>query len=221
MAVIFAEWAVGGYAAREHLGRAATPPVADLTAIDPITADEIRAEIALCHTPEHWAELGVMYFVTGCFPESEACLREASARAPANADFAFKHAYALERLGRLEESNAEYETTVRLEHPRTADCWYYVGKNYLRREQAGPAKAAFERAGALPGARYELALLRARAGEVSQADAEARRLSEEFPAAFEPVSLRYRLALARNDTAAADALADEFARRPEPLRTPF
>src|SRR5436853_494820 len=83
----------------------------------------------------------------------------------------------------VEEWNAEYETAVRLDHPRTADCWYYVGKNYLRREQAGPAKAAFERAGGIPGARYEVALLLARAGELSQADAEARRLSEEFPAA--------------------------------------
>ena len=216
-----AEWAVGGYVALDRLRWRATAPVAELTAVDPITAEEIRAKIALCHTPEQWAELGEMYFVTGFFPESEVCLREASARAPADADFAFKPAYALERLGRLEESNAEYETAVRLEHPRTADCWYYVGKNHLRREQAGPATAAFERAGALPGARYELALLQARAGQVSQADAEARRLSEEFPDALEPVSLRYRLALARNDAPAADMLADEFARRPRPLRTPF
>lgn len=221
VAVIVAQWAVGGYVALGHLGRAATAPVADLTAIDPITADEIRAKIALCRTPEQWADVGEVYFVTGFFPEAEACLREAVARAPANADFAFKHAYALERLGQLEEANAEYETAVRLDHRRTADCWYYVGKNHLRREQSGPAAAAFERARPLPGARYELALLQARAGDAAQADAEARRLSEEFPDAFEPVSLRYRLALTRNDTAAAGALADEFARRREPLRTPF
>src|SRR5262245_25801185 len=126
-AVIVAEWAILGYIAFDRLRRRATAPVADLAAIDPITAEEIRAKIALCHTPGQWADVGEAYFVTGFFPEAEACLREAAARAPANADFAFKHAYALERLGRLEESNTEYETAVRLEHPRTADCCYYVG----------------------------------------------------------------------------------------------
>jgi len=204
-----------------RLGHVATAPVADLTAIDPITADEIRAKVAPCRTPEQWADLGEDYLVTGFFPEAEACLREAAARAPANAEFAFKHAYALERLGRLVDANTEYETSVRLNSSRAADCWYYIGKNHLRREQSGPASAAFERASASPGARYELALIRAGVGEVARADAEARRLTEEFPAAFEPVSLRYRLALERNDTSAADVLADQFARQPQPLRTPF
>jgi tetratricopeptide (TPR) repeat protein len=216
-----AEWAVGGVVAFGRLGRELTPPDPDLTMTDPLTADELRAKAALCRTPEQWGDLGDVYLVTGFFTEAESCLREAVTLAPANADFAFKHALALERLGRLEEANAEYEAAVRLNHPRSADCWYYVGKNYLRREQADPAMAAFDRADSLPGARYERALLQARAGRVAEADAEARRLAEEFPAAFEPVSLRYRLAVARNDWPAADVFADEFARRPEPLRTPF
>ena len=126
---------------------------------------ELRAKAALCRTPEQRADLGEAYLVTGFFPEAEACLREAVARATANADVAFKHAFAQERLGRLEEANADYEAAVRLNHPRAADCWYYVGKNHLRREQASPATAPFERAGALPGARYELALLQARQEE--------------------------------------------------------
>ena len=146
-----------------------------LTAVDPVTADDIRAKVALDGTPEPWAALGEVYLVTGFFPEAEACLREAAALAPQSADVVFKHAYALEHLGRLEEAIAEYEAAVRLNHPRAADCWYYVGKNHLRREQAGPAMAAFEQARALPGARYELARLQARAGELALADAEARR----------------------------------------------
>ena len=159
-----AEWAVGGFVAFRRLGREVTAPVPDLTATDPLTGDELRAKAALCRTPEQWADLGEVYLVTGFFPEAEACLREAAARAPATADVAFKHAFALERLGRLEEANADYEAAVRRNHLRAADCWYYVGKNHLRREQAGAAAAAFERAAALPGARYELALLQARAG---------------------------------------------------------
>jgi tetratricopeptide (TPR) repeat protein len=221
LAVIVTEWAVGGPIAFGRLRQGATPPVPDLTMTDSVTADELRAKAAQCRTPDQWADLGEVYLATGFFPEGEACLREAIALGATNADFAFKHAFALERLGRLEDANAEYEAAVRLNHPRAADCWYYVGKNYLRREQADSAATAFERARPLPGARYESALLQARAGHVAQAHAEARRLSGEFPSAFEPVSLRYRLALARNDVPAADALADEFARRPQPLRTPF
>jgi tetratricopeptide (TPR) repeat protein len=216
-----AEWAVGGLAAYGRLSRDVPVSVPDLTAVDPVTADDLRAKAALGHTSEQWSGLGEVYLATGFFPEAEACLREAAALAPQSADFAFKHAYALERLGRLEEAIAQYEAAVRLNHPRAADCWYYVGKNHLRREQAGPAAAAFEQARALPGARYELARLQARAGQLAEADAEARRLSEEFSAASDPVGLRYRLALARNDFPAADVLADQFARRPQPLRTPF
>jgi tetratricopeptide (TPR) repeat protein len=216
-----AEWAIGGLVAYRRLSREVPAPVPDLTAVDPVTADDIRAKVASCRTPEQWAALGEVYLATGFFPEAEACLRDAASLAPANADFVFRHAYALERLGRPEEAIADYEAAVRLNHPRAADCWYYVGKNHLRREQAGPAAAAFERARALPAARYELALLQAQAGQLAQADAEARRLSEEFPAAYDPVSLRYRLALARNDLPAADVLADQFARRPQPLHSPF
>ncbi|HEY8505630.1 MAG TPA: tetratricopeptide repeat protein, partial [Gemmataceae bacterium] len=114
-----------------------------------------------------------------------------------------------------------YEAAAGLNHPRRDDCWYYVGKNYLRMGREGPAAGAFERAGSLPGARFERTLLAARAGRGGEADAEARRLSEEFPDAYPPVSLRYRLALARNDRPAAARLADEFARRPRPLPTPL
>src|SRR5207248_10295520 len=135
IAVIVAEWAIGGLVVFGRLGREVPAPVPDLTMIDSITAGELRAKAAQCRTPEQWADLGEAYLVTGFFPEAEACLGEAAALVP-TADVAFKHAFALERLGRLEEANADYEAAVRLNHPRAADCWYYVGKNHLRREQA-------------------------------------------------------------------------------------
>ncbi|MCI0458410.1 MAG: tetratricopeptide repeat protein [Gemmataceae bacterium] len=219
LTVIAAELAAGGYLVARL--RRPTPPIPDLAAVDLATAEEIRGLAADCRTAEQWAGLGEVYLATGFFPEAEACLSQASALDRASADLAFKHGFALERLGKAEEANARYEAAAGLNHPRAADCWYYIGKNHLRLERDGPAAAAFERAGNLPGARYELALLNARSGRVAEAEAEARRLADEFPNAYPPVSLRYRLALARADRPAADALADLFTRRRRPLPTPF
>lgn len=196
------------------------PPVPELAAADPITAEELRALAANCENASDWAKLGEAYLATGYFPEGEACLRQAHDLDRVNSDYPFKHAFALERLGMIEEASAGYETAAR-GHPRKGDCWFYIGRNYLRLEQAGRAAEAFERAGSLPGARYELALLQARDGRLAESDAEAARLASQFPDAYQPVSLRYRLALARKESAAADAFADQFARRPRPLPTPL
>jgi tetratricopeptide (TPR) repeat protein len=220
IAVIAAEFAAGVYLAGAARS-GSVPPLPDLSQVDSITAGEIREAAERCRTAEQWGDLGEIYLATGFFPEAETCYRHASARAPATADLAFKHAFALERLGRAEEANAAYERAIGLNHRRRADCWYYVGRNHLRLEREDEAVAAFRQAGAIPGARLELALHDARAGRAAEAEAEARRLSDEFPAAYPPTSLRYRLALAGGDRAAADALADQFARRPRPLPTPF
>lgn len=219
-AVIVAELAVGGALAARDLGRPA-PPLPDLSAVDRLTAEEIRGLVEGCRSAAEWAGLAEVYLATGFFPEAEACSRKASALDPASADLTFRHAFALERLGKADEAGARYEAAVGQGHPRAADCWYYVGKNHLRLERDGPAAEAFARAGGLPAARYELALLHARAGRADQAEAETRRLCDEFPDAYPPASLRYRLALARDDRSAADLWADQFARRPRPLPVPF
>ncbi len=219
LTLITVEVALGGYLLWRHLQL--TPPRPDFTAVDPITADEIRDRIDRCRTPEDWAELGEVFLATGYFPEAEACLREASARAPTRTEFAFKHAFTLERLGLLHEANSRYAEVIVRGHRRRADAWYYAGKNHLRLSDTAAAATAFDQAGDLPGARYERALLAADAEQTKEAETLARRLADEFPDAYPPVSLLYRLALVRKDGPAADRLADQFARRPRPLPTPF
>jgi tetratricopeptide (TPR) repeat protein len=218
--VLAAEVVAGGVVAARRIG----PPVApvpDLSFVDPLTADELRSQAAACETADQWGRLGESYVATGYFPEGEACLRRATALAPTDATLRFKHAFALERIGRLEEATVEYEAAAGSARRRAADCWYYIGRNHLRAEQEGPAAEALGRAGDLPAARYQGALLAARAGRSAEAEAEAARLATEFPAAQEPVSLLYRLAVARNDRPTAARLADRFARQPERLPTPF
>lgn len=218
--LLAAEAAVGAFLVFRHLNQP-TPPLPDLAALDKVSAAEIAALAAHCRTTDQWARLGEVYLATGYFPEAEACLREAVARDPASAEVTFKHAFALERLGQLGEANALYSAAIALNHPRAADCWYYIGKNHLRLGKEERATAAFERAGNMTGARYELALSYARTGKAKAAEEEAKRLAKEYPAAYPPVSLLYRLALAGNDAASKAMLADAFARKAKPLPTPF
>jgi tetratricopeptide (TPR) repeat protein len=218
--VIAAELAVGGYLVIDRAGRSAAP-LPDLAHVDPIAAGDIRAAAADCRTPAQWAGLGELYLATGYFPEAEACYRRAAELAPADPDAMFKHGFALERLGRLEDASAAYESAAGRGHRRAADCWYYVGRNHLRLDRPGPAAEAFARAGDLPAARYELARLHARAGRPADAEAEVARLVVKHPDAYPLTSLRYRLALARDDRPAADGLADQFSRQRGRLPNPF
>jgi tetratricopeptide (TPR) repeat protein len=218
--LLVAELVGGGFAAARRMNRV-TPPVPDLADVDPVSAGEFRALIDHCHTAADWAKLGEAYLANGFFPEGEACLRQACQLDPESAETLFKHAFALERIGRIDEANDRYAAAIAHHHPRSADCWYYTGRNHLRLERGGPAAEAFERAGTLPGARFDRGVAIAGGGRRGDADAEAARLASEFANAYEPVSLRYRLAIARNDHTAAAMLADQFARRPRPLPTPF
>lgn len=214
-ALLAVELAIGGALAYRQRSEIVPPPVP--APADPITGAEFRRLITGCRAAADWDKLGEAYLVTGYFPEAEACFGHANALAP-TAEAAFRHAFALERIGRTDEANERYRAAIERGHPRAADFWYYVGKNHLRREEQAPALAAFSHPSAGPGSRYERALLTA---DATTADADAARLAAEFPRSYPPVSLRYRLAVARGDRASAAAQANEFANRPAPLPTPF
>ncbi|MBN9523225.1 tetratricopeptide repeat protein [bacterium] len=213
-AVIAVELIGGAVILVPRAGRVA-PPAVDLADTDPATAADLRA-IA----PSDFAKLGGAYLAAGFYPEAEACYRHAAEREPA-AEAIFKHGFALERLGRVEEANGRYREAIDTRHRRAADLWYYIGRNHLRLEQPNEAATAFARAGSLPAARFEEALAAARAGKDRDADAAAERLAADLPEVYPPAALRHRLAVLRGDSRAAAVRADEFARRPRPLPTPW
>lgn len=220
LGVIAAEVALGAFLLVQHLNQP-TPPIPNWNAVDPVAAGELQSRVAQCRTGMQWQELGELYLVSGFFPEAEACLRQATRLTPGNAGLAFRHAFALERLGLLQEANTAYTHAIERGHSRKADCWYYIGRNRLRLGETDAARAAFQRAGDLPGAQYELALLDAEEGRTGEAQAMAKRLAEAHPEAYPPVGLLYRLARRRGEDREAQLLADSFTRRPRPLPTPF
>lgn len=218
LAIVVVELVAGGLLVNRRVN-GIRPPIPNESSLDAATLAELRATAATVQTAGDWSKLGEADLAVGLFAEAEACWRQAAALEPTSAEHAFKHAFALERLGRIEDANAAYIAAIDKKYSRSSDAWYYVGRNHLRLEDAKSAAVAFAKAGALPGARLERALLDARAGRAAEADAEAATLMKEFPDAYPPVALRLRLAIARKEPTAA--LADAFARRKRPLPTPF
>ena len=183
--IIVAELLAGAFYFALRMSRP-IPPAPELAAVDPLAADELRELAAKCENPADWAKLGEAYLATGFFPEGEACLRQACDLDRANSDYPFKHAFALERIGKIEEANIAIRMRPHEDTRGKATAGTTSGETTSGWRQAGPAAEAFERAGSLPAARFELALLRAREGRIAEADGEAARLANQFPEAYQP-----------------------------------
>lgn len=221
VAVIATEVCLGALLARYEWDRP-TPPRPDLTLFDELTAADLRfAADAGERTPDEWAALGEKYVAEGYYPEGEACYREGAALRSDDAELAFKHGFALERLGLAAEANARYRDAIGFGHPRAPELWYFVGRNLLRLDDDAGAADAFEKAGDVPAARLEAGKLHARAKRYDEASALLGKLAAEFPHSHAPTTILYRIALERGDREAADRLADRFDRQPEPLPNPF
>jgi tetratricopeptide (TPR) repeat protein len=218
-AILVVELAVGAVLCFRQ-GYRPTAPIAELSVIDPLAAGHIRALARQCRSPADWARLGDAYLAYGYFPEGEACYRQAVEDAPEPADLAYEWAFALERIGRNEAANREYERAIRQGHPRPGDCWYYIGRNWLRLEQAEQAREAFRKAGDHPLARYELARLLVRSGQPEEAISVLDRLTAEHPKAVQPYLLRYRIEALRDSPLAA-VYADRAWLAPDVLPSPW
>jgi tetratricopeptide (TPR) repeat protein len=198
------------------------PPLADLSRTEALTQAELKAQMSRCRSASDWNRLGEQYLAAGYFPQAEACWRQAARWERRQAEYAFRHAFVLERLGQIDAAIRVYEEALQRGHSRVADLHYYIGKNHLRAERIAEAQAAFEAAGDLPAARYELALLAAERGEWEQARSLAEQLAQQHPQAYHPAALLHRLALLfQNDRLVALRWADAFEARPRPLPSPF
>jgi|GEM_PF-2199897 len=198
------------------------PPETDLSGTDALMRAELKAQIARCRTAADWNRLGEQYLAAGYFPQAEACWRQAVNWERRSAEYAFRHAFALERLGRIDAAIRAYEEALRRGHKRVADIHYYIGKNHLRAERIAEARAAWEAAADLPAARYELAVLAAEQGDWEQARVLAEQLAQQYPQAYPPAALLHRHAVVfRKDPREALRWADAFETRPRPLPSPF
>ena len=220
LGVVAAELLVGGAAIGWKL-TAPGPPLADLSGVDAITAGDLRGMAASVRTSEDWRKLGEAYMAAGFFRESEACHRVAAERNANSAEAIQQWALALERLGSLDDANAAYARAARIDPARSASCSYLVARNKLRQEDVPAARQAFQEAGDLPAARYELARLLLREGQRDQAAAMFIALAREFPAAQQPPQLLHRIALQAQRLSDAAEAADRQDAAGQRLPSPF
>ena len=210
----------GGLLIARRLSRAA-PPVADWSLMDPATTEEIRTAITTCMTATDWRNLGELYMAAGFFTEAEMCHRVACELAPRNALLRRQWAFALERLGLLEEANTQYQQTLELSRFETDDCRYFMGRNLLRLEKPDEARKYFEDGKALSANLYELARLQYQSGKTAEASASLAKLIATGPELLQVNLLGYRLALERGDTRKAFDFADRVRYAPRKLQNPF
>src|SRR5262249_22982830 len=195
-------------------------PLADLSYVDPLTGRQLRDMARNCRTADEWSKLGQAYMAYGYFAEAEACCRQAAALAPERPDLAYDWAFALERLGRYPEAVQEYQRAIQVGNAKPGDCWYYIGRVWLRLENADEARAAFLKAGEQPSARYEIARLLVREGKYDEAVAILDKLSNEHPKAVQPYLQRYRIEALR-DGPLALVYADKAALAKDVLPSPW
>jgi tetratricopeptide (TPR) repeat protein len=192
VAVLAGEVVIGAVLVYREWSRPAAP-IGEPSYVDPLTARQLRQLARKCRTPDDWRGLGLAYMAYGYFSEAEASCRQAAALAPTRPDLIYDWAFALERLGRHTEAIAEYQRAIELAHAKPDDCWYYVGRNWLRLEKADEAREAFAKAAKQPSARYEIARLLVRTGQWQDAVQLLDELSAAHPKAVQPYLLRYRI----------------------------
>jgi tetratricopeptide (TPR) repeat protein len=220
MLIIVAELLGGGFLAARRLLRVA-PPAADWSLVDPATADDLKHAAARCESAADWRNLGELFMAPGLFPESEMCHRVACELEPQNALYHRQWAFALERLGLLEDANAQYRRTMELSRIESNDCRYFIARNRLREEQPAEARELFEAGRTLPANLYEVARLQFRAGELDQAEASRSELKKESPDTLQVNLLGYRIAMERGKPREAFEFADGARYALRKLQNPF
>lgn len=121
-----------------------------------IVADLRRLEEATrSDQPGTWREFGEALMAFGYFMDAEACFRRGVQLDPKDFGLQYGLAYCLDRVGRLKESNKQFETAAKLASQELArTCWYHVGRNLMREEQVQAAEATFRRIEGFAAADY-------------------------------------------------------------------
>lgn len=189
--ILAVEAAATGWWASHRLRQPAPPELAGPAFIDPETAvhlRELRATAAAEQTADAWLDLGQALAIHGRFAAAEQCCRRAAQLSGDAFLQPFWWGITLDRLGETEQAVAQFTAAA----PRATGtspsgyayhelCYHFLGRNYLRMEDARRAEAAFRQADSLPLARYELAKLLLRTDRPAEARQLLDKLVAEFP----------------------------------------
>ncbi len=181
-----------GWLVSTRLSQAA-PVIPTFELDDPLFGDEIAelASKAQKGGEAEWKQLAEALMSHGYYSHAEQNFLRALKLNPENAHARFGLAFCLDKMGRLEQSTAEYRRFLSTE-TGTAEkknmnyyALYSIGKNFLREEKMQDAEASFrENEGFVP-AQYQLAKLLIRSERAEQALPIIEKNLKELPLSLE------------------------------------
>ncbi len=176
LVVVVVELVVGGGLLARRAWRA-VPVVPDEELNDPLIMPELRefARRADRGQALEWTRLGEALLGKGFYAHAEQAFRESLRQQPQSIPAQFGLAFALDRLGRMEESSEAYRLVLTLpaengEQEVTKHyALYAMGRNALRLEQADEAEELFGRDVNFAPSAYQYAKLLIRSGRAEEA----------------------------------------------------
>jgi tetratricopeptide (TPR) repeat protein len=168
---------------------------------DPLLAGEFSAlaDRAEKGTSDDWLFLGESLLGQGCYGHAERAFERALAIDPDAIEAAYGLAFAVDRTGRVAESNEIYQRVLEMpDDPRSRQskkpfALFAIGKNHLRLGDVAAAEAAFRRNEGFVPALYQLAKLLHHTSRDKEAAAVLARLLQQVPLSLELHQLRARV----------------------------
>lgn len=198
-----------------------TPPKPNLAIVDSFTQDDLAYYRETTKLPGDWHWLGQAYMASGYYAEAMATFARAAELMPDSPFVAFDNGFCLSRVGQLEKSNAEFQRAIDLEHPKSADAMYFVGRNHLRNEDPISAEAAFRRAVKIPLAKFELAKILYRRGDLGEAETLLTEVVRAEKGTVQTFVLRSQIELKRGDVIGAEKQSIEADSKWVRIKSPF
>lgn len=204
------------------------PSRSDLAHFHPATGDEIRSleeSVRDSGTADNWLTLGKAYLAVGFFPQGEYCCEQAARDDAASFEALYWWGVALNQLGDTSQAIERFRQTLPLadNHSSANDararCWYGIGRNLLRQEDAANAEAAFRKAGDYLPARHQLIRMLVRADRGSEAIPILDELVSLYPNESTFYQLRSRAREQTGDVAGAFEDRAHVERAPDRLRS--
>lgn len=218
--LLIVEAGVGAVLFHRREAPSPTPPVPELAASSSLGQD-LRELAANCRSTDDWRELAEVYVAYGYYAEADACYEHVLSLRPRDPAVLFESAFLLSREGRLDTSDRLFAEAIDAGHPQPAECWYYIGRNHLRAENAEKAAAAFTQAKELPAAQLDLARIRLRAGDARGALELLQPLLAAEGNTIEPNRLAYQCYQQLHEPLKAAGFAEKAADTERPMFVPF
>lgn len=196
------------------------PPLPALARSHALRSD-LEALVADCKTAGDLHQLAEIYTAYGYYAEAEACYEFLLLRRPDDPQLLFEAGFLLSRQGRWKDANRRFAAALDAGHPTPGDCWYFIGRNYLRAEQPDNAAEAFAKAGDLASAQLELARLKYRSGDVTGAQRLLQLVLAKEPNTIAPNVLAYLCSLELGDWRSATQYAERAADTTDRIFSPF